>query len=109
MHLNCETHDTNWVKAMLAAWRVLRPTRVTLWTMEGNQFNLFSSIATEIVASNVFVGPQAYLGDMTRIESAHEVDGWARIVPFSRIRPFLDAAQLGKWWEGVAYTQGRFP
>lgn len=110
VHLNDETHDCLRISALLRRWRELRPRRRTLWTMEAHQSDFFLPIRDAIKQSGVDVGPQCYVRDMERVESAYEVQAWSRIVPLVRIFPFLDAAQLGHWWDNaVAYTQGRLP
>lgn len=101
--LNCETHDVQWVVSMLKAWRSHSPRRDTLWSPEGHQAELFRGVKLP----NVQVGPQCYVGNMQRIESASEVQAWAAVVPVDRIVPVLDASALGGWWTGVAFTQGR--
>ena len=112
VHLNMETHDVPWLLACLRRWRELRPTKRTLWSMEGMQGGLFSAadVAT-LNGLNLLYGPQCYTGDMTRMESATVVlDLVRRGFDAGRIQPFLDAAQLGYWWDSaVAYTQGRLP
>lgn len=108
--LNCETHEVAWILAMLKRWRSHSPRRGTVWTMEGNQAEPFIPHAAELRERSIDVGPQAYLGAMRpqdRIESGHEVSAWGKIVGVDRVVPFLDAAALGHWWEGVAFTQGR--
>ena len=111
VHINDETHDAKRIETLLGTWRALRPKRRTLWTMEGHQAPVFAGIGRVLADLNVEIGPQCYTGpDMTRIESAAEVQSWASLgIPVERIRPFLDARQLGVWWTGIAYTQGRLP
>lgn len=109
--LNCETHDVGWILAMLKRWRSHSPKRATVWSMEANQADLFAAHALELRQREVIAGPQSYVvvpGDpMARVESAHEFKAWAAIVGADRVAPFLDAAALGHWWEGIAFTQGR--
>lgn len=111
IHINDEIHDASRIATLLKTWRSLRPKRRTLWTMEGHQAPIFAGIADVIVQANVEIGPQCYVGpDMIRIESASEVQAWASLgIPVERIRPFLNASQLGAWWTGIAYTQGLLP
>jgi len=111
VHLNDETHSPTRIIEMLRRWRQLRPSKRTLWTLEGMQGGLFGSAHVQAIeAANVHYGPQCYTGAMARMESATVVlDLAKRGFSSSRIAPFLDAAKLGHWWEGVAYTQGRLP
>lgn len=109
VHLNDETHDPVRIISLLERWRQLRPSKRTVWTLEGMQGGLFSKAqAKAINATNVIYGPQCYTGQMARMESATVVlDLVTHGFLASRIQPFLDAAALGNWWEGTAYTQGR--
>jgi hypothetical protein len=109
VHLNDETHDPVRIIAMLKRWRALRPKKRTLFTFEGMQGGLYSPAdAQALNALEVDYGPQCYTGDMTRMESATVVqDLISHGFNPARIVPFFDASQLGYWWQGVAYTQGR--
>lgn len=113
VHFNSENDDTSYVIDLLWAWRNLRPTRQTGWTMQAHKWPVYAPIAQNIVNANVTVLPQCYVespAPMTRVESASELDGWQSIgIPRERIAPMLDAGQLGEWWSGTAYTQGRLP
>ena len=109
--LNIETHDVSYILAALKRWRELRPTRTTDWTLEGHQGGLFKPADVQaIVAANVEICPQAYTGDMRRYESDRVVlDLVKHGFPADRIHCFYDAAQVGHWWDGVLFTQGRLP
>jgi hypothetical protein len=109
VHLNDETHDPVRIVHMLLRWRTLRPKKRSLWTLEGMQGGLFQKADVDALnALDINYGPQCYTFDMTRMESATVVqDLIAHGFNPARIVPFLDAAQLGYWWQGVAYTQGR--
>jgi hypothetical protein len=111
VHLNDETHDPVRIVGMLSWWRRIRPKKRTLFTFEGMQGGLYSKADVDALnALAVDYGPQCYTGDMTRMESATVVqDLISHGFDPARIVPFLDAAQLGYWWTGVAYTQGRLP
>jgi hypothetical protein len=110
--LNCETHDVQWILRMFSAWRRHSPHRITVWSMEANQADLFEDHALELRGRSIIAGPQCYVvvpGDpMARVESGHEVAAWSKIMGSAdRVAPFLDGAKLGHWWEGIAFTQGR--
>lgn len=111
VHLNDETHDPLRIIALLERWRILRPSKKTLWTFEGMQGGLFTRPQAKAVnATNVLYGSQCYTGQMSRLESATvALDLVTHGFVASRIQPFLDAAALGYWWAGTAYTQGRLP
>ena len=105
--LNYEGDNPAYVAAMLERWRELRPHRDTLWTMQSHKAALYGGIASVLSDARITVAPQCYSGAMVRVESAAEYAAWRVIA--SRISPFYDAAQLGLWWEGTAFTQGRLP
>jgi hypothetical protein len=108
--LNCETHNVDWIVAMLKRWRKRSPRRATCWSMEGHQYPLFTQMADALRDLTVSVGPQCYSGDMSsRIESGTEVQEWGALVGAERVVPFLDAKALGAWWTGVAFSAGTLP
>ena len=111
VHLNSETHDVTWLVSMLNRWRELRPKKRTLWGFEGMQGGLFTPPDVDLIEGlNLEYGPQSYTGSMERLESATVVlDLVTRGFSAERIHPFLDAAQLGVWWQGWAFPQGRLP
>lgn len=111
VHLNIETHDVGYILSCLKRWRELRPTRTTLWTLEGHQGGLFTAADVKAInASGVYVCPQNYTGDMRRFEGDRVVlDLVFRGFDPRRIYCFYDAAQVGFWWDGVLFTQGRLP
>lgn len=108
VHLNDETHDPVRIVKLLKRWRELRPSKRTVWTFEGHQGGLFDRAAVSAIdACNVILGPQSYTGSMERFESSGVVIDLIRYGFKSTIEPLLDAADLGLWWSGTAYTQGR--
>jgi hypothetical protein len=114
VHLNPETDNIAWQMSMLRHWRAHAPRRTTVWTPVAHKAEIFKSVAWEIADLNIIVGPQCYVGNMERVESANEIQAWQRIgIPRQQIMPFLDAEQLGHWWgeEGgaIAFTQARLP
>lgn len=111
VHLDIETHDVQWIIDALTRFRTLRPKRVTGFTLEGHQGGLFTpQDAAAITKLDMDILPQAYRGDMIRQESDRVVmDLIAAGFDPKRIYCFHDAAQVGDWWEGVLFTQGRLP
>lgn len=111
VHLDIETHDVLWILQALQTYRRLRPSKATGWTLESHQGGLFSAAqVAAIKAQNLDILPQAYTGSMVRQESDRVVlDLVLRGFDPKRIWCFLDAAQVGNWWGGVLYTQGRLP
>lgn len=96
----------------LRRWRSHRPKRVTDLTIEGHKGGLFSPTQAVLVTAKVrLVVPQAYNGAMDQVwDSAAIVrDLTDAGFPLASVYPFLDAAHLGEWWEGYAFTQGRLP
>lgn len=96
----------------LRRWRTHRPNRVTDLTIEGHKGALFSpSQVINVVAKVRYVVPQCYNGAMTQVwdSCAMSRDLTDAGFPTAHVYPFLDAAHLGNWWEGYAFTQGRLP
>ena len=112
VHLNCETHDDQWLQAMFKRWRSRSPRRWTGWSMEGHQAGWMN---TTFVAALVGLRidaylPQAYTGNMRRNESDRvALELVAAGFPVGRVWCMYDAAQVGYWWDGCLYTQGRLP
>src|SRR5574337_255854 len=110
VHLNCETHNGVWIIQMLAQWRKHQPKRETALLIEGMQGGWFKAIASGVAALNVTTYAEAFHGPMTRSESEAVLrDLLAAGVPYERAGVCLDASQLGDWWSGVAFSQGRLP
>lgn len=117
VHLNYEGDDPTWINAFLLRYRAHRPLRQTLWTMQAHKAAIYhgSTVTKTLVAKNIAVGPQCYVGDENeRVESGNEIAAWAANgIPVPMIQPFLFATDLGGWWgEAVpmtAYIQGRLP
>jgi len=104
-----------YVKAFLAKWRQLRPTRITDLTIEGHKGGLFSAADASYVAQRVrFTVPQCYDGTMTDVWDTYAMtcDLTAAGFPLAGICPFYDAAKLPEWWgipAGYAFTAERLP
>lgn len=111
--LDIEVDDVaGYVLPALRRWRTHRPNRVTDLTLEGHKGGLFSpSQVINVVAKVRLVVPQCYDGAMTHVwdSCAMSRDLTDAGFPIARVYPFLDAAHLGEWWEGYAFTQGRLP
>jgi hypothetical protein len=101
-----------YVLPCLRRWRELRPKRITDLTIEGHKGSLFTPAdVINVVAKVRWVVPQCYNGAMTQVwdSAAMLHDLTAHSFPPASVYPFLDAAHLGEWWEGFAFTQGRLP
>lgn len=114
VHLNPETDDVPWQMGMLKRWRAHAPKRMTVWTPVAHKASLFRDVGWEIAALDIIVGPQCYVGDMERVESANEMQAWVDIgIPAKKVWPFLDGAALGAWWGeiggAVVFSQQRLP
>jgi hypothetical protein len=109
--LDIETHDiAGYVLPCLTRWRALRPTRETIWTLEGMQGGLFTPTqVAEINRLNVLVGPQLYVGDMQPHPHSPVIDLLMAGFDGRRIVGFYDAARLPYRWSGIAFSQGRLP
>lgn len=112
--LNCETHDADWIIAMLKRWRSKSPRRETYWSPEGRQAGLFSKAQIQALNDlNVGVAPQAYTGDNQTPYVPHlpgVIDEWIKV----GLRPeLLWLTWDGAWkplpynWQGFVFTQGR--
>ena len=65
---------------------------------------------SRILAARVRVVPQAFHGNMARVESDQVLrDLTRRGFPESSVSIFYDAAALGHNWDGFAFTEGRLP
>lgn len=105
--------DTNvvaYVVAFFQAWRALRPTRPTDYTLEGFQGGLWSpQKVKQLVATNVGVCPQMYDGAMRPLAHDVTLDLLIQGFPGERLAGMYDAAALPYNWRGYAFTQGRLP
>jgi hypothetical protein len=108
---NWEQHKPDEIASGLEAWRVLRKTVNTSWSMEGMQGGWMSSaFVKRVLATRVRWVPQSFVGNMERRESdATKWDIVRRGVPENIVSCFYDAAQLGANWDGFAFTAGRLP
>lgn len=109
--LNIEQHDPDFVIRALREVRRLLPTVGLSWSPEGMQGGWMSpEFVAEVVSLRVRVVPQAYTGPMLRVESDQTLrDLLDAGFPSSSISIFYDAAQLGEYWDGYAFTAGRLP
>lgn len=99
-----------YVVNFFAAWRVLRPTRRTAYTLEGFQGGLFSpNQALRLTERSLTICPQMYAGNMAPL--AHDVTLDLLIQGFraDQLAGMYDAAALPYNWRGFAFTQGRLP
>jgi hypothetical protein len=114
VHLNPETDDVEWQLAMIKRWRQRSPRRTTVWTPIAHKAEIFQLAGKAIATLGIIVGPQCYVGNMERVESENEVQGWLRAgFPRTQIMPFLDGAELGHWWGeevgAIVFSQVRLP
>lgn len=114
--LNCEIHSADWILEMLLRWRARSPRRWTSWSMEGHQTGWMTSSASaevlgfaETVAPLLqAVHPQAFRGDLTRLESDRvALEMVAAGFPIEKVFCVYAADDLGEWWDGVVLPQGR--
>lgn len=116
--LDQEQHDSDYVLAILQAWRVLRPTRPTIWTLEGHQNWISVDLANFINADhNLLVAPQLYTGANGSIDEpiagGPELRRYAMSRPMggmgiypSRVLEFISPRfPLEAWWEGFLYLE----
>lgn len=93
--LDVETHDLNFQRGLLRAYRLLRPGRATDWTFEPRQ-SILTVIAHELVAARMTLFPQMYRDNMRDADPYHELKYWSKIVGWDNVRLFLDAKT--DWW-----------
>jgi hypothetical protein len=105
---------SGYVLEFLKAWRVLRPTRATVWTTEPLQGGTVTDeLAAAINADkNLLVAPQLYLSDMSplpetavALELAQNPE--RRNIARQRIVAYYDAAHLPIAWSGLAFDFAR--
>jgi hypothetical protein len=109
--LNLEEHDPAKIALVVSAVRAALPKVNLSWSPEGMQGGWMSpEFVAQILAARCRVVPQAFLGNMTRIESDQVLrDLTRRGFPEHIISIFYDAAALGHNWDGFAFTEGRLP
>jgi hypothetical protein len=113
--VNIELHDDpGWLVAFFTAWRKLRPQRDTRWLLEGIQGGWFTPALVKLINAdpNLRVLAEAFYDkdgvsmlpyDPDAVRSNLVNYGIAR----QRAAVVYDAAKLGSYWDGVAFTQGR--
>jgi hypothetical protein len=106
-----ERHEPATISELLTAWRTLRPTKDTAWTMESMQGGWMPpAFVKTVVDCRVRVVPQCYSGNMQAVDTlAAARDLTKRGFFDALVSPFYDAAQLPIGWDGFAFTQGRLP
>lgn len=112
VHLNCETHDPDWLLAMFKRWRARSPRRWTGWSMEGHQGGWMTpAFVTAMKALNIDAYlPQAFKGNMAPIESDRTaLDLIKAGFTWDKVWCMYDAAQIRGIWDGCLFTQGRLP
>ena len=110
--LNIERYEPGYVLGALRQWRQHRSKVVTDYTLEGHKGGIFTVAQWLEIGMRVrYVVPQCYNGAMTQVWDSYAMtlDLVSHGLPFSKIRPFYDAARLDHWWDGYAFTQGRLP
>lgn len=119
MH-DLETHDIQWILAMLRAWRKPRPLRTTDVTWEPFQGGLWGEPdgtlnpeAAELLQLLVPGGPggiyaQAYYGGMQPANFERvRADLVVRGFPDARLWTFYDGKYLPPAWDGAIFTANR--
>lgn len=108
---NLEEHDPEFIASVLERWRSVQPNVNTSWSPTANQGSwMHPDFVRRVLACRVRVVPQAFVGNMERVESDHVVRNVVnRGFPLNVVSVFYDAAQLGHWWDGYAFTMGRLP
>ncbi len=110
MQYNDESHEPDKILTVLRAWRNLRSTVGTSWTMEGMQGGWMSkAFAAAVMNLKIRLAPQLYNGAMTQVwdSLAAQRDLTKRGFADLLISPFYDAAKLPHYWNGFAFTMGR--
>jgi len=109
--LNLEQHDPAYIAECVERVRAALPKVNLSWSPEGMQGGWMDPVFVQrILACRVRVVPQAFHGNMTRVESDQVVrDLVRRGFPIDIISVFYDAAALGHNWDGFAFTEGRLP
>jgi hypothetical protein len=110
VYLNCETHDTDWLMAMLQRWRQHRPRRATALVIEGHQGGWFSRVAPVSNRLEIGVIAEAYHSETERMESGPVL---ADIIN-AGVDPHLADTmllgnQLGYWWDNPVFSAGKLP
>lgn len=109
--LDYEQHDPEWIAAWLRAWRHVRPTKRTTWTLESHQGGWFTPELVALINRdvNLIVLPQLYNGAMQ--PPGVSMDGLDAVLdlvfygvdPF-RIQGFYDAREIPLWFRGFLFT-----
>lgn len=101
-----EVHSPRYVLDFIHAWRVVRPTRETSWTLEGFQGGWFSPELVNAINAdvNIMVIPQAYTGNMTPQDLDQvRADTLVRGINCARYRAFYPRLPGNGYWDGIAY------
>ncbi len=108
---NLEEQDPEFVADVLEEWRRVQPKVNTSWSPAGMQGGwMHEEFVDRVLACRVRVVPQCFDGSMNRWESdVVKADVVRRGFPEHIVSCFYDAAQLGAWWDGFAFTAGRLP
>lgn len=112
VQFNWEQHDPAGIAAGLETWRSLEPKRDTSWNLEGMQggWATHAPFVDRVLKCRVRVVPQAFFGDMERIEGDQVLRDLTRGgdgFPEAGISICYDGAQVGALWDGYAFTVGR--
>lgn len=112
--LNCETHDADWIMAMLKRWRSHSPRRETYYSPEGRQAGIFSRSQVDAINSlGVHVCPQAYKGQEKTPYDPHLPGVIDEMLKAGFAPGRLWLTWDGAWkplpynWQGFCFTQGR--
>ena len=109
--MNLEQHDPVFILKCLTAIRKALPNVGLSWSPEGMQGGwMDDGFVLGITALRVRVVPQAFIGNMSRVESDQTLRNLLnRGFTKDQVSIFYDAAQLGVNWDGYAFTEGRLP
>ena len=111
VQFNLEQHDPEYIASVFEAWRKLQPTVGTSWALEGMQGGWMTpDFVQRVIAAHVRVVPEAYIGQMQRVEGDAVLRNLMRRgFPESLISLFFDGEQMGVDAEGYVFTQNRLP
>jgi hypothetical protein len=110
VHFNVEPFDATYTTQLLLEWRRQRPYRDTVLIVEWNKgailgpvVHLVKNDAHLVIAEENYTGLEMTPQDADVARCNLTGNG----IPRSKAVVCYDAARLGAWWDGVAFTQGR--
>lgn len=116
MILNREQpHDAADQLKMLQRWRQLRPTRWSVWAIEGHQAGWFSKELSDTLAAdgNMWVAGECYLGDAQQnwpmSESYVRDDLKTKLMPGQVKAVYNGVEKVPYGWDGIVFDFARIP